>query len=31
VNITETLPVGSDYLTWQRDTANRLAAALKQN
>jgi zinc/manganese transport system substrate-binding protein len=31
VNITETLPVGSDYLTWQRDTAVRLAAALKQN
>ena len=31
VNITETLPVGSDYLTWQRDTADRLAAALKQN
>jgi zinc/manganese transport system substrate-binding protein len=31
VNITETLPVGIDYLTWQRDTANRLATALKQN
>jgi len=31
VNITETLPVGSDYLTWQQDTASRLAAALKQN
>jgi len=31
VNITETLPVGSDYLTWQHDTAVRLAAALKQN
>jgi zinc/manganese transport system substrate-binding protein len=31
VNITETLPVGTDYLTWQRDTAVRLAAALKQN
>jgi zinc/manganese transport system substrate-binding protein len=31
VNITETLPVGSDYLTWQRDSAIRLATALKQN
>ena len=31
VNITETLPVGSDYLAWQRDSAIRLAAALKQN
>jgi len=31
VTITETLPVGSDYLTWQRDTASRLAAALRQN
>jgi zinc/manganese transport system substrate-binding protein len=30
VTITETLPVGSDYLTWQRDTAGRLAAALRQ-
>jgi len=31
VTITETLPAGSDYLTWQRDTVGRLAAALKQN
>lgn len=31
VDVTETLPAGSDYLTWQRDTANRLAGALQQN
>jgi zinc/manganese transport system substrate-binding protein len=31
VTIAETLPIGSDYLTWQRDTASRLAAALRQN
>jgi len=31
VTITETLPTGTDYLAWQRDTANRLAAALQQN
>jgi len=31
VTITETLPAGSDYLAWQRDTASRLAAALQQN
>jgi len=31
VNITETLPAGTDYLAWQRDTASRLAAALQQN
>lgn len=31
VDVTETLPAGSDYLTWQRDTADRLASALQQN
>jgi len=31
VTITETLPAGSDYLTWQSDTTERLAAALRQN
>lgn len=31
VEVTETLPNGSDYLTWQRDTADRLASALQQN
>ncbi len=31
VTITETLPAGTDYLAWQRDTASRLAAALQQN
>ncbi|MCX2928983.1 zinc ABC transporter substrate-binding protein [Mycobacterium sp. CVI_P3] len=31
VGVTETLPEGSDYLTWQRDTADRLSAALQQN
>ena len=30
VTITETLPAGTDYLAWQRDTASRLAAALQQ-
>lgn len=30
VSVTETLPAGSDYLSWQRDTANRLATALHQ-
>ena len=29
VEVTETLPDGSDYLAWQRDTADRLAAALQ--
>lgn len=29
VEVTETLPAGSDYLTWQSDTADRLAAALR--
>lgn len=28
VEVTETLPAGSDYLTWQADTTDRLAAAL---
>lgn len=31
VTVTETLPPGSDYLTWQSDTADRLAAALREN
>ncbi|MGY4709702.1 metal ABC transporter solute-binding protein, Zn/Mn family [Mycolicibacterium sp. CBM1] len=31
VGVTETLPDGSDYLSWQRDTAGRLSAALQQN
>jgi zinc/manganese transport system substrate-binding protein len=31
VAVTETLPEGSDYLTWQRDAADRLAGALQQN
>jgi zinc/manganese transport system substrate-binding protein len=31
VEVTETLPDGSDYLTWQRDAADRLANALQQN
>ena len=31
VEVTETLPGGSDYLTWQRDAADRLASALQQN
>ena len=30
VEVTETLPTGSDYLTWQADTANRLATAREQ-
>lgn len=28
VPVTETLPPGTDYLTWQSDTVNRLSAAL---
>ncbi len=28
VNVTETLPEGADYLTWQRDTAQQLADQL---
>ncbi|WP_099252191.1 metal ABC transporter solute-binding protein, Zn/Mn family [Mycobacterium sp. shizuoka-1] len=31
VAVTETLPDGKDYLSWQRDTADRLTAALQQN
>ena len=31
VEVTETLPDGSDYLTWQREAADRLASALQQN
>ena len=31
VPVTETLPDGKDYLGWQRDTADRLTAALQQN
>lgn len=31
VGVSETLPAGTDYLAWQRDTADRLAAALQQN
>jgi zinc/manganese transport system substrate-binding protein len=31
VKVTETLPAGADYLTWQRDTADRLTVALQQN
>ena len=31
VAVTETLPPGSDYLTWQSHTADRLAAALREN
>jgi zinc/manganese transport system substrate-binding protein len=31
VGVTETLPAGTDYLSWQRDTADRLTAALQQN
>lgn len=27
--VTETLPAGTDYLTWQRNTVNSLAAALR--
>jgi zinc/manganese transport system substrate-binding protein len=31
VTVTETLPQGSDYLTWQRQTADQLANALQTN
>jgi zinc/manganese transport system substrate-binding protein len=31
VTVTETLPPGSDYLGWQSGTADRLAAALREN
>lgn len=30
VSVTETLPAGTDYLSWQDDTVKRLAAALRQ-
>jgi zinc/manganese transport system substrate-binding protein len=30
-DVTETLPDGTDYLTWQRNTVNRLLAALRSN
>ena len=29
--VTETLPSGTDYLTWQRNTVNQLTAALRSN
>jgi zinc/manganese transport system substrate-binding protein len=29
--VTETLPSGTDYLTWQRNTVNQLLAALQSN
>jgi zinc/manganese transport system substrate-binding protein len=29
--VTETLPVGTDYLSWQRNTVNQLLAALNTN
>jgi zinc/manganese transport system substrate-binding protein len=28
-DVTETLPAGADYLTWQRTTVDHLAAALQ--
>ena len=31
VSVTETLPAGADYLTWQSDTVKRLADALKES
>lgn len=31
VPVTETLPAGTDYLSWQADTVNRLAAALRES
>ena len=31
VAVTETLPAGTDYLTWQTDTVNRLGAALRES
>ena len=31
VTVTETLPAGSDYLSWQSGTADRLAAVLREN
>jgi zinc/manganese transport system substrate-binding protein len=29
--VTETLPSGTDYLTWQRNTVNQLLAALRSS
>jgi zinc/manganese transport system substrate-binding protein len=29
--VTETLPPGTDYLTWQRNTVNQLLAALRSS
>ena len=29
--VTETLPNGTDYLTWQRNTVNQLVAALQSS
>ena len=31
VQVTETLPSGTDYLTWQRNTVNQLLAALRSS
>lgn len=31
VEVTETLPTGTDYLSWQRNTVNQLAAALQSS
>ena len=31
VGVTETLPAGSDYLSWQNDTVDRLAQALRES
>jgi zinc/manganese transport system substrate-binding protein len=31
VTVTETLSEGTDYLTWQRQTADQLASALQTN
>jgi zinc/manganese transport system substrate-binding protein len=31
IDVTETLPNGTDYLTWQRNTVNQLVAALQSN
>jgi len=31
VGVTETLPAGSDYLTWQNDAVTRLAQALRES
>jgi zinc/manganese transport system substrate-binding protein len=31
VGVTETLPAGNDYLTWQNDAVTRLAQALRES